>query len=129
MQLFRALSILFLLLLPFSLWAQSATDEQKKPRILLLLDGSSSMLETWSESANRFTAAGTVITALMDSIYRINPAVEFSLRVYGHQYPAQDKNCFDTRNEVMFSRNNITQMSLRLASIRPMGVSPIAFSL
>lgn len=101
----------------------------KEPRILLLLDGSSSMLQNWGPGENRFQTAGRLIESLMDSMYRINPNVEFGLRMYGQQSPAQDNNCFDTKREVMFSKNNRDQMSLRLASLHPYGVSPIAYSL
>jgi hypothetical protein len=101
----------------------------RQPRILILLDGSSSMLQPWSEDDSRFKAAAEIITTLMDSVYAINDQVEFALRVYGHQSPVQQNNCFDTRREVMFSKNNRTQMFLRLSSLRPNGVSPIAFSL
>ena len=103
-------------------------DGPRQPRILLLLDGSSSMLQPWNNTI-RFKAAAKVVSALMDSIYAVNRGVEFGLRVYGHQSPAQDNDCFDSRMEVMFSKNNATQMDLRLASLRPFGVSPIAYSL
>lgn len=109
--------------------AQTTTDDAKEPRILILLDGSSSMLQQWTDNEGRFSVASRIITGLMDSIYSVNDQVEFALRVYGHQSHAKDKNCFDTKREVMFSKNNLTQMSLRLASLHPLGVSPIALSL
>ncbi len=65
----------------------------------------------------------------MDSIYKINNKVEFGLRVFGHQHAAQENNCYDTKREVMFSKDNRTQMQLRLADIHPAGVTPIAYSL
>lgn len=77
----------------------------------------------------RYQAADSVIKALMDSLYKVNPEVEFSLRVFGHQHSVPENNCFDTRNEVMFSKDNRTQMALRLADIKPYGVTPIAYSL
>jgi hypothetical protein len=103
--------------------------EYKQPRILILLDGSSSMINDWTKDENRFKAAGDIVLHLMDSIYNVNNQVEFSLRVYGHQHTVQENNCYDTRREVSFSKNNYTQMSLRLASLQPLGVSPIAYSL
>lgn len=109
--------------------AQSPVLEEKQPRILILLDGSSSMLQQWTDNEQRFSVASRIITDLMDSIYSVNDQVEFALRVYGHQSHAKDKNCFDTKKEVMFSKNNLTQMSLRLAALHPLGVSPIALSL
>ncbi|MBL7682532.1 MAG: VWA domain-containing protein [Flavipsychrobacter sp.] len=105
------------------------TNDVKQPRILILLDGSSSMNYEWTGGETRFKAASRIILALMDSMYKINKDVEFALRVYGHQYPSQDNNCFDTRLEVMFSKDNIDQMGMRLAALKPIGVSPIALSL
>src|SRR5690349_12339795 len=103
----RAACLLSLLFLGTAAMAQGPGTRQ--PRILLLLDGSSSMLQPWNTTI-RFKAAGKVIAALMDSIYAVNPGVEFGLRVYGHQSPAQLNDCFDSRQEVMFSKNNAAQM-------------------
>lgn len=121
---------LVFLLLAIGLFAHAQTPtDAKQPRILILLDGSSSMGNKWIGNERRFDAAARIITTLIDSLYKVNKDVEFALRVYGHQYPAQQNNCYDTRMEVMFSKDNLTQMSLRLAALRPIGVSPIAFSL
>jgi hypothetical protein len=121
----------FLLLLTLvSIRSFSQTkNEYKQPRILILLDGSSSMLNEWTSGKNRFKAAGNIILTLMDSIYNVNDQVEFGLRVYGHEHPVPENNCFDTKKEVIFTKSNMTQMSLRLESLHPMGVSPIAYSL
>jgi hypothetical protein len=127
-----AVCSLMLLLAALSAEAQQPArkdDGTRQPRILLLVDASSSMLEPWGAKSTRFQTAGDIIVRLMDSIYAVNAGVEFGLRVYGHQSPAQNNDCYDSRQEVMFSKNNITQMSLRLASIQPFGVSPIAYSL
>lgn len=107
------------------------TITPKQPRVLILLDGSSSMQQPWSGegSAARFSTAARIIERLMDSVYSVNPNVEFGLRVYGHQYGSAENNCYDTRREVGFSKNNRTQMGLRLANLRPQGVSPIAYSI
>lgn len=109
------------------LWGQNKTFIQ--PRILFLVDGSSSMLETWQTNQIRFKAAGKIIDQIVDSIYKVNPNVEFGLRVYGHQHTAQENNCFDTKLEVPFGKSNATQLYLRMASLKPLGVSPIAYSL
>lgn len=127
---FQIIYILFLLLgVTQFAHAQSPLQDEKEPRILILLDGSSSMLQQWTDDEQRFSVASRIITGLMDSIYSVNDQVEFALRVYGHQNHAADKNCYDTKREVMFSKNNLTQMSLRLAALHPLGVSPIALSL
>jgi len=123
----------FLLFIALSLSASAQQpvnpDGLRQPRILILLDGSSSMVQPWGKNSQRFTAASTVITSLMDSIYKVNGSVEFALRVYGHQSSVDQHDCYDTQLEVPFSKNNRTQMMLRLANIKPVGVSPIAYSL
>lgn len=126
-------------LFAFSVWASSLiapvsaqiTTTPRQPRVLLLLDGSASMQQPWSGegSAPRFNTAARIIERLMDSVYSVNPNVEFGLRVYGHQFGSAENNCYDTRREVGFSKNNRTQMSLRLANLHPQGVSPIAYSI
>ncbi len=128
MRIFVSCIALLLLTGLASLRAQPVIKE-KQPRILILLDGSSSMGYDWQAGEKRFSAASRIILGLMDSIYTANRNVEFALRVYGHQYPSQYNNCYDTKLEVMFSKDNWTQMSLRLASLNAIGVSPIAFSL
>lgn len=104
-------------------------DGFRQPRVLILMDGSSSMLAQWNNKMPRFKAAAKLVEELMDSVYRVNKQVEFGLRLYGHQYPAQENNCTDTRREVMFSKDNFTQMGLRMASLKPAGVSPMAYAL
>jgi hypothetical protein len=122
------LLIALAVMLPISIiWGQNNTLIQ--PRILFLVDGSSSMLESWQANQIRFKAAGKIIDQIVDSIYKVNPNVEFGLRVYGHQHTAQENNCFDTKLEVPFGKSNATQLFLRMNSLKPLGVSPIAFSL
>lgn len=107
-----------------------AQDKPGKPvRIMFLLDGSSSMLNEWAPGTDRFHAASSIIVSIIDSIYEINPDAEFAVRVFGHQHPAQEKNCYDTRLEVDFSKQNIAQIATRLNYIHPKGYSPIAWSL
>ncbi len=122
---------LFLIVIVLGFVAQAQTKKvaYKQHRVLILLDGSSSMVEKWNGDASRFKVAGSIITRLMDSIYQFNDQVEFALRVYGHQHGVTEQNCWDSRQEVRFSKNNYTQMALRLESLRPYGVSPIAWSL
>jgi hypothetical protein len=103
--------------------------QQKKSRILFLVDASSSMTLPWHEKETRWDAARKVILSVMDSLYAVNNEVEFAVRVYGSQSPAQKKDCYDTKLEVDFGLQNINQINTRLKSIKPMGSSPIAFSL
>ncbi|WP_162903055.1 vWA domain-containing protein [Taibaiella koreensis] len=104
-------------------------EVQKPARILFLLDASSSMLSDWNTTENRFHAASRLITAIVDSIHKVNPDVAFAVRAFGNQYPAQDKNCYDTRLEVPFGLSNEVQIRARLKYLVPRGYSPIAWSL
>lgn len=107
-----------------------AQPEMQKPaRILFLVDASSSMLGEWSPQENRFAAAARIINSIVDSIHKINTDVAFGVRVFGNQFPAQDKNCFDTKLEVPFKLANDEQIKARLKHIYPLGSSPIALSL
>lgn len=125
---FIVLFVTFITLLPTGGRATGG-DGEKQPRILILLDGSSSMLHEWTKDNIRFEAAAKIIERLMDSVYSVNKDVEFGLRVYGHQSPTSKNNCYDTKLEVMFSKDNYTQMMLRLADLHPLGISPIAYSI
>jgi len=87
------------------------------------------MIQPWLQGKEKYKAADEIILRLMDSIYAVNNSVEFSLRVFGHQHTVEEHDCYDTRNEVSFSKDNRTQMAFRLADLRPLGVTPIAFAL
>lgn len=101
----------------------------KKSRILFLLDASSSMTYSWNGSYSRFSVASNILLRVVDSIYAINNEVEFAVRAYGTVYPAQDKNCTDTRLEVPFNYQNVAQIKTRLKNLEARGFSPIAYSL
>lgn len=104
-------------------------SQVKKTRILFLLDASSSMTYPWSPTYSRFEVAENILLHIMDSVYSINNEIEFAVRAYGTMYPAQLKNCVDTRLEVPFNVQNIDQIKTRLKNLTPIGSSPIAYSL
>ncbi len=122
------LLILLLIFCERTAFGQKA-PELTQSRILILLDQSSSMLNTWSSGRPKYKAARQLILSLMDSVYAVNDKVEFSLRVFGHQHTVAENFCFDTKNEVPFTKRNRTQMELRLEDITPLGVTAIAYSL
>ncbi|MFT4061183.1 MAG: VWA domain-containing protein [Edaphocola sp.] len=113
---------------PFCLSAQEE-QEQRPARILFLIDASSSMSANWAQEESRFQAAGRIVMAVIDSVHTANKDVAFAVRVFGNQFPAQDKNCYDTRLEVPFRLQNDEQIRARLQYLRPLGYSPIAWSL
>ena len=121
----------YLLLCLFLLFCNNlvAQNSTRKSRILFLVDASSSMTRPWNPNNNRFDVATNIILQLVDSIYAINNEVEFAVRSYGTEHPAQEKNCTDTQLEVPFNIQNATQIKSRLKYVKPIGFSPIAYSL
>ncbi len=118
----------------FCVFAAYGTQAQSEggliqSRVLILLDESSSMTLPWASGKEKYKAARELILKLMDSVYAVNKQVEFSLRVFGHQHTVPENDCYDTRNEVPFSRDNRGQMQARLEDIHPLGVTPIGFAL
>lgn len=107
----------------------SAQGNTKKTRILFLMDGSSSMTYSWNNPYSRYDIASRILLQLVDSIYSVNNEVEFAVRSVGTQYPAQDKNCQDTRLEIPFNMQNVQQIKTRMQFLQPIGFSPIAYSL
>lgn len=122
-------AVLFLIacLVPLRFYAQQETE--KPARILFLMDASSSMLNDWNSSGSRFSTAARLVMAIVDSVHAVNKDVAFAVRAFGTQFPAQDKNCYDTRLEVPFNLGNDEQIKARLKYLSPRGFSPIAWSL
>jgi hypothetical protein len=121
--------LLAVIVVAFSLRASAQPEMQKPARILFLLDASSSMLNDWTPAENRFKTAARIISSIVDSIHQVNSDVAFAVRVFGSQYPSQEKNCYDSRLEVSFNTANVNQIRARLKYLNPMGYSPIAWSL
>ncbi|HYV93712.1 MAG TPA: VWA domain-containing protein [Chitinophagales bacterium] len=96
-------------------------------RILFLLDGSSSMSEAWS-STTKIDAARKMISKIADSL-NLSSDVQLSLRIYGHQFNSTEMNCTDTKLEVPFASHNSQGIKSALSSLRPKGITPIAYSL
>lgn len=94
-----------------------------------MLDRSSSMINLWEGGVQKAKVSNEFVLRLMDSVYRVNRDVEFSLRVFGHQATVAENDCHDTRNEVPFRKDNRMQMEYRLDDIQPLGVTSIAFAL
>jgi Ca-activated chloride channel family protein len=120
----RLITILFLSLIVFQ-----AEGQSKKTRILFILDASASMNNSW-DGSTKIKIANKVIGEVMDSLAQLED-VFFGIRVYGHESPASDRNCKDTKLEVGFGGGEHTAILIRnqLAGIHPKGTTPIAYSL
>ncbi len=126
---FKRLILIFLCVLSASASYSQRESGLVQSRVLILLDESSSMIQPWASGKEKYKAAREIIMKLIDSVYAVNKDVEFSLRVFGHQHTVPENDCYDTRNEVPFSKDNRYQVAARLDDIHPLGVTPIAFAL
>jgi len=98
-----------------------------RTRILFVLDASGSMQARWQNNT-RWQVATRLLSEIMDSLM-LTPQVEVALRVYGHQTFRDQGDCKDTRLEVPFTEGGHRQIQDKLKSIKPMGNTPIAYSL
>ena len=122
--------VLVFIFLSLGIFAQG-TKELPKPkqttRILFVFDGSLSMYGRW-QSDTKFNIAVKLFSNILDSL-RSQPNLELALRMYGHQKPIPPQDCKDTRLEVPFGKDNISQIKQVLKSTIPKGTTPIAFAL
>jgi Ca-activated chloride channel family protein len=107
----------------------SFAQRQKQPevRLLFLLDASFSMYEKM-DNTTRIDVAKRLLTKLVDSLSKID-GVELGLRIYGHQNYKTKRDCKDTKLEIPFSPNNHFDIKQRILNLKPMGTTPIAYSL
>jgi Ca-activated chloride channel homolog len=127
------LKLVFALLLSCFLYgkivAQGINKQElpKKVRILFLLDASGSMLAKW-ENQTRMAVAKKLLVDIVDSL-KINKNLELGLRVYGHQFDKRYNNCQDSKLEVKFYPENHEDIKAKIRTLKPQGVTPIAYSL
>ena len=123
----RFVCILILSLFSLNAFGQTSKSTSTK-RILILLDGSGSMVDPWNET-NKWEVAKKLVAKTIDSIQKNDPSVEIGLRVFGHQTPRAMKDCKDSKLEVPITKNSAAQIKLALNRITPQGYTPIAYSL
>jgi Ca-activated chloride channel family protein len=121
--------VLSALLAAWPLGAQTRADDRPDvTRVLFLLDASGSMADDW-RGRPKFAVARELLAQAMDSVMADGKAVEFGLRVFGHQSPRALKDCEDSKLEVSFARQNGARMRGVLDRVTPQGWTPIAYSL
>jgi len=108
---------------------KSHAQTPPKTRILFVLDASQSMLGKWGKE-QKMQVATRLLSNLMDSLKPINN-LEVALRVYGNHYSVAkgDRSCKDSKLEIPFGKNNYDLIKEKLASLYPIGTTPIAYSL
>jgi len=130
----RLQSLSFLLLFSLLPSMQLAGQEEEvveggfvNTRILFVFDGSQSMSGYW-ESDVKINIARNFLLHIVDSLETL-PNVQMGLRIYGHQSPVVLQDCKDTKLEVTFDINNAHKIRQKLRFVKPLGNTPIAYSL
>ena len=121
------------LLLLLSVFLSVSGFSQTKPvgntkRILILLDGSGSMVDPWNNT-NKWEVAKKLVVKTIDSIQKAEPDVQIGIRVFGHQSPRVAHDCEDSKLEVPISKNSASAIKAKLNTLTPQGYTPIAYSL
>lgn len=124
----RAIILLILVVGFFPQGYSQRTRSPEKTRILFIFDASKSMLAVWEGNTSRFLTAKNIFNHIVDSLSQIDN-LELALRVFGHQSPVPPQDCYDTRLEVPFGRNNANLIRQKILSIQARGTTPIAASL
>jgi Ca-activated chloride channel family protein len=101
--------------------------QEKKTRILFLMDASGSMYARMDNNT-RINVAKKMIANMADSLKDVEN-VEVALRVYGHSQPKEKRVCTDTELLVPFGKKNHEDIKEAVADIRPRGYTLIAYSL
>ena len=112
----------------FALLATASQAQEKKTRILFVLDASGSMDGKWEERT-KYEIASDLLSKSIDSIQKTGSNIEFGLRVFGHQSPRGENNCEDSKLEVPFASKNALKIKDKLKNITVKGQTPIAYSL
>lgn len=99
----------------------------QRTRVLFLLDASFSMRKGWDES-NKWQVATTTLQSLADSFSTFQN-VEMGLRIFGHLFDEGEHNCKDSRLEIPIGLDFSNRLSSKLRSIKPKGITPIAYSI
>lgn len=95
--------------------------------ILLVLDASLSMQKEWF-GGTKWKTATNAIAEITDSVSAF-PNVNMGLRLFGHLYNDSEKNCRDSRLELALGRHSKSKVLNKLKSVRPRGITPIAYSI
>ena len=126
--------ILLFIVIGYQLLAIShkAEAQQQKQhittRVLFIFDASFSMSDKWQQNI-KMDLAKQILTEIIDSIRNL-PNLQLALRTLGADhslYPERD--CHDTRLLVPFGPDNGLKIESEIKTIRPMGTTPLAYTL
>lgn len=109
-------------------YAQPKQSRLSEVKILFVLDVSGSMNAEW-DGKKRINAAQDILLNLADSLQIKYPNVRFALRVFGADYPREQRNCKDSRLLVSFKDYSYSTLKNALQKLVPRGMTPITYTL
>ena len=101
-------------------------DAAQQGRMVLVLDASGSMREPHGDGRSRFRAA---VGALREVVSALPDEMEVGLRVYGSRIDDGPGSCQDSELTVPVGATDKPALRQALGDARPLGNTPIAFSL
>ncbi len=117
----------YLLAISYKVEAQQQ-KQHLTTRLLFVFDASFSMSDKWQQSV-KMDVAKQILTEIIDSVRNV-PDLQLALRTLGADYSLYpERNCQDTRLLVPFAKDNGLKIEYAIKTIRPMGTTPIAYTL
>lgn len=125
MKTLRSILLIFFLLATLHLSAQEKqlVTPPQKTRVLLILNCSNSMWDTWQSDA-KIKVTQQVLLRFLDSIAEYND-MEVALRVFGHL----NKGRYSTKLEVPFADDNSYRLKSKIKTLVPNGGNTVATAL
>jgi Ca-activated chloride channel family protein len=105
-----------------------AFSQERPINVLFVVDASSSMLKSWGVD-DKWTIAEKSLLKIADSLLQQNDKLTFGLRVYGHQSLPISNDCKDTELKLPIAKNTLAQLTDKLISVKPKGITPLSFTL
>lgn len=120
--------ILILLILPCLAAKATIPPAQELPvKVLVIFDVSRSMMAQY-ESGTRMDAAKDMAYTIIDSL-SLKKNLQIALRAYGASVPYPPGSCSDSKLIFNFERDNSVKIKEYISSLKPTGITPIAYSL
>lgn len=111
----------------FSDTLRAQINTSQRTNILFVVDASFSMKKDW-EGGTKWRSAVRTLSEIADSISHLDN-LYVGLRLFGHQYDEAESNCRDSKLEIPLTNNIKGKVQAKLATIKPKGITPIAYSI
>lgn len=119
--------LLFLFFFALCIKAHTAPPQEQPIKVLVIFDVSKSMIAQY-ESGTRMEAAKNMAYTIIDSL-SMKSNLQIALRAYGASVPYPPGNCTDSKLIFNFEPANGSKIKEYISTLRPTGITPIAYSL